>query len=407
MIKWSLLIDKLIWFFILLLFCSFYIFNSNTYSRFILLGITVIIGGLLLVKYNGRIPLYWHSFHSMVCLFVAFCLFSYMWSIDPVGPLLNAFIISQIFICMSVLYIYFVNFKTTEPLLNIIAWGGYLTALYSIFYYGPSNIRYILLSAGRLTNAFTNVNSLGMLMAISAIISGYQILFNKFQLKHLLVIPTIMVLAAAGSRTGLLAFLIGIILIVLIKFSKRNWVLSLFQYISVGIVTFLILKILLGTVIFEGINGRVETLFNLFRGNGEIDGSTMTRHWMIRIGWQQFLDTPFLGIGIGSSGLLLLRTMGWETYLHNNYIEMLACGGLVGTVLYYSLFILPAVRLFKQRSVPFSETYLCLILIFIMLLMDFGTVSYYVKSTYFYLMLFFVQVEINKRYLKEQQNGKI
>ncbi len=407
MIKWSLLIDKLIWFFILLLFCSFYIFNSNTYSRFILLGITVIIGGLLLVKYNGRIPLYWHSFHSMVYLFVAFCLFSYMWSIDSVGPLLNAFIIGQIFICMSVLYIYFVNFKTTEPLLNIIAWGGYLTALYSIFYYGPSNIRYILLSAGRLTNAFTNVNSLGMLMAISAIISGYQILFNKFQLKHLLVIPTIMVLAAAGSRTGLLAFLIGIILIVLIKFSKRNWVLSLFQYISVGIVTFLILKILLGTVIFEGINGRVETLFNLFRGNGEIDGSTMTRHWMIRIGWQQFLDTPFLGIGIGSSGLLLLRTMGWETYLHNNYIEMLACGGLVGTVLYYSLFILPAVRLFKQRSVHFSETYLCLILIFIMLLMDFGTVSYYVKSTYFYLMLFFVQVEINKRYLKEQQNGKI
>lgn len=404
--KWDVLIDKLIWLFTLVLFCSFYVFNATEYSRFILLGITFAVVGLLLLKNSGRIPLYWHSFHSTVCLFAFFCFLSCTWSIVPTETLVKTTTILQIWICMSVLYTHFVQQRDITPLLDIIMWSGYILTFYAFQFYGIGVIKSVIASAGRLDNAFSNVNTIGMLAALSTVITAYKILFYKFKWYHFLVLANIFMIAACGSRKSLVLFVLGMGAVVFLRYSAKNWVVSAVRYILVGVVLLLLFKLLLTLPMFAGVNQRMETLFNMYSGHGNVDNSAILRNMMVHAGWQQFLQTPFMGTGIGSSGELLLPIAGWRTYFHNNYIELLATGGIVGTFLYYLMFLIPALKLWKQRTLGDKNTYLCLIMIGLLLIMDWGAVSYYSKNTYFYIMLFFIQVQMNTRCLKEKINGQ-
>ena len=59
-------------------------------------------------------------------------------------------------------------------------------------------------------------------------------------------------------------------------------------------------------------------------------------------------------------------------------------------------------KLLRKQYWGNHETQLCLILIVLVLIMDWGAVSYYSKDTYFYIMIFFIQIRINKRYLAQK-----
>ena len=399
MLKLSLIIDRLIWLFSLFLFFSFYIFNSNVYSRFILLSITIGILFLLIIRDGLKIHFYWHSFHTSVLLFALFCLLSCFWSMDPVYSLIKSSIIFQLLICMSVLYIYFLQKGTITPMIDIIMWAGYLISIYSFVFYGIDNVIYIVNNAGRLDNSFSNVNSIGMLVAFSSIITIYKILFYKFKLYHLLLVLNIIIIAAAGSRTGLISFIIGVCSIFAIKYLDKKKMFSFFYFILICIIIIIFFKFVLTLPLFNNLNDRIESLFYFFTKKDIADGSTLTRMRMFSIGWNQFLQTPLLGIGIGSSEELLSYTIGRRTYLHNNYIELLSGVGIIGTTLYYLMLLLPAIKLFKQRHSKDKNTILCLIVIFLLLIIDFGSVSYNTKSTYFYIMMLFLQVKINNKIL--------
>jgi len=392
------LTDKLIWGLTVALFSSFYIFDASVYSRFVLLGITVLIAGLILVKNNFRIPVYWHIFHTLILVFVIYCFVSSVWSIDPSASIVQGSIIAQILICMSVLYTYYLPQKSTTPLWRVVMWGGYIVTVYAFFYYGLDTIKTILSAAGRLDNTFSNVNSLGMVAALSVVITLYEILFGKFRWYHLLVILNIVLIAATGSRKAVMLLCGGCGGVVLIRYSNKNWLVSLVQYlVAFGILLFC-LRLLLELPLLAGVRERFDTLFNLWRSTGEIDSSTFLRNWMIHIGWEQFLQHPLLGIGISASGAVLERVL-WRTYFHNNYIEMLACGGIVGFWLYYQILFIAFFQLFRQRFCPDKNTLLGLILIVLILVLDIGAVSYGSKSTYFYLMILFIQIKINNRFL--------
>ena len=155
--------------------------------------------------------------------------------------------------------------------------------------------------------------------------------------------------------------------------------------------------LLLSLPMFAKMQTRFTMVLGLFSSNAMMDTSTFMRQQMIIAGFYQFLQTPWLGVGIGSTPLVTLYAVGYETYLHNNYIEMLAGGGLIGATLYYSIFFLTGIPLCRQQSNGDANTGMCLVLLVLMLLMDGAMVSYYEKGTYFFILLFFVQVQLNKR----------
>lgn len=104
----------------------------------------------------------------------------------------------------------------------------------------------------------------------------------------------------------------------------------------------------LGSIGVRGMLGVVQNLYvysrfvRFFEGR---DTSAATRLDMIGEGWRLWLEAPILGHGIDQFRVL----SQFATYSHNNYIEMLATLGIVGFILYYSVYLLLFLRGWRTR----------------------------------------------------------
>ncbi len=96
---------------------------------------------------------------------------------------------------------------------------------------------------------------------------------------------------------------------------------------------------------------------------------------------------------MGSGHLVAEKYLNKAFYLHNNYAEILAGGGLVGFTVYYFIYVYLFVAFFRYWRYGTTETAVCLTLLVMALIEDYASVTYYAKETYFYLMLSFLETE--------------
>lgn len=393
------LIEKVIWLMTTFLVASFSIFDNNAYISLIIVAITVLI--LLLDSFtnNHKISIKLSKFHLWGFIFAAYCLLSSLWAVNPGYSFSKGLTIIQIIVCMSVLYNHYCKDFKLKPLLSILEYSGYMIALYYISFFGLSSIKSSLFLGSRVENAFANANTIGMACAMSLIISIYTVLYKnrKIIVKFPLIVLTLLIVAATASRKALVMIIIGVLLLFLFKYASRNIIITILKSLLICGLLGIIFIALLSLPIFDGLNHRMEGLIAAITGTGGVDNSTYLRQTFIKIGLEQFLETPFFGIGIDNARLLLLQHFGYTTYLHNNYVELLASGGIVGASLFYSIYAYIIYRLRSNWSNYSSEKIAVLILIFLMLAMDFGAVSYYSKGTYFYIMMFFLFIKYNTR----------
>ena len=100
-------------------------------------------------------------------------------------------------------------------------------------------------------------------------------------------------------------------------------------------------------------------------------------------------------MGIGNTSQISMAVTGHSTYLHNNFVELLASGGIIGFGIYYGIILYLIIKLtpFALKKDSFSDA--CLVILIVHTIADYGTVSYYNKGTYFILVGCFLQVYIN------------
>lgn len=132
--------------------------------------------------------------------------------------------------------------------------------------------------------------------------------------------------------------------------------------------------------LYNFIGYRFVTMISGLMGQ-ETDGSTGFRMSLIIWGIDWFKQKPIAGYGIGNYKYLLGTTydtwVGREgVYAHNNYIELLVDCGLIGTFLYYYLYLNIIVRFWKNRKV--FDTYLLIAFSIVLTLMvtEYGQISY-------------------------------
>jgi O-antigen ligase len=308
---------------------------------------------------------------------------------------------------MSVLYAYYSQKESVLELLESVKWAGYILTIYSIAFYGMDTIRATLAAEGRIDNAYTNVNSIAMLAAISLVITVFQCLYYKVSFTIIFSVPEIVLIAASGSRKALLTAGIGILLVVVFRYTSRNVLKTIFRYIVLAIIAIFIVRVFLYLPIFAGLNERMEGMLAVFTGKGAVEHSALLRQQYILAGIAQFKKTPILGIGIANSNYILQAAFGKDTYLHNNFVEMLACGGVVGFLMYYFMELWPFLKLWKHRKEDDPCTHMVLILIIVLLIMDYGMVSYYSKTMYFYIMIYYLQARILKNRSLERESKRI
>lgn len=386
--------DRLIEACSVVLIASFYIFESQSYGKYVLFGISVLILLITAGKNSGRIRVKLDPFHYWIGGFALFCLASAVWATNRSEAISKGVTIIELLICMSCMYVYYREYGSVEQLLTVIMWTGYVVMAYSVLFIGVSETIRVITTSSRILTAFSNRNGVAIILMYSLLITLYRWLFRGFKALYLLSIPELVFILLIGSRKAFVGVIIGIALLFLYKIVSERQFKTLGRTVILLAAGYFIIRILSDFNIFSFVSHRMESIFNYLSGTGYVDNSTVVRNQMRAAGLQVFRANPILGIGFGNS---YLYGIGDYTYFHDNFVEILSSGGILGFIIYYGMYVYILFKLLKNHVFKRSDMMLILIILILTLVMDYGSVSYYSKSTYAFFVLFFLSaIEIRR-----------
>lgn len=330
--------------------------------------------------------------------FILFCAFSIMWSKNAPVALTRTLTLVQLWLMSLVLISYLTYECNIEATIWAIFFSGVIGSLYIFGYYGVDEYLEMLEAGERAGSEIANVNTVGMYMAITTII-GFFLGYEKKKIYcYILLLPAVVLALGSGSRKALAMMVIGIILIVLFNYiNNANWKKAL-KAILIMIALTIVFFMVKDMPIFETVFDRFDSMTG---EKGPVDGSTRIRMKMIEEGWKYFKQHPLSGTGIANSFIVSVKIPGaGSTYLHNNFIELLATVGIFGFVFYYSMVMFIIYNLFAiVKKTKSSVCALISIILLIQVIMDYGSVSYFDKMTYIYFTIGAAVVQINKKIL--------
>lgn len=327
-----------------------------------------------------------------------------MWGSDFIGT----------FLMMYVIYICYRNESTIDTMLKIFMISGYFVIISSIMYYGIDYFVLILKSSefsisNRLSNDFINANVLGMRAAYSILINIYLFLYKK---SHVCYLPfsflCILIIAFSQSRKAIIIIGIGTFMMLILKnMNNKNFISKFWGLIKILIVLIVLWFVISYVPAFSALNERMQYVVNYFSGKGEVGLSITERSELIKIGKEIFVHHPILGIGIDNAKLVVLKIMGKKDYyLHNNYWEMLADGGIIGFIIYYWIYAFILKKMIKFRRLSDGEFVICFTFLILSLILDNAAVSYLSKTTYYKLLFIFIYCERLTKY-DDKNKGKL
>ncbi len=389
-------IDLLIWMGTVLLLTLFCTAATNTYGRYALIAVTLAVFLLQAIKTGGTIRFRLAQFHVHWLLFGGYCLLSALWAWNTSRALSQGRTIIEVLLIVSVFYFCYQDEPDLWKLYNAVKWSGITTALYTIYILGIDQVLANVVGGDRILVEFANINTIGIVAAFALVISLYEMLFRKWRLvTTLFCVPTLLVVAASGTRKALLMLMIGAVLLLYYRFKDRNILKTVVRFALAGVVVLAFVSLV--APLFVGLTGRMEGFIALLTGQGEAEDSATIRMSYVELGLRQFAKTPLVGIGMGNSNELVLQEYGEDTYLHNNFVELLCCGGIVGFVIFYAMYACCIPIIFRNRKNEDPLVILGLVMILLMLIMDAARVSLFSKPTIFYFMIFFLHAKKLKK----------
>lgn len=372
------------------------LFGESKTGSYLLIGSIFLLLAIYLIKTHMIIylPGSTKGFSFWMLLFSAFCLVSSYWAENSQESIRIGFDLLEItFATIILLFNYQNDDNSVNKLLEIVMYGSYIILFIVIINYGISGLISLFLAGSRLDVVGGNANQIGSQAFYSIIIHLYFLSQGEKRKTGGLLIIATLVLVVSQSRKMYLGFVLSVLLYYyfgsLARNDRQNNRLKFIGIILIGILgLFVISQIPAFSVIFERVSKMLETL----TGKASTDSSTSVRMELTGIGMRLFHSSPWLGVGIGNPGLYAGSIFGRDSYyLHNNYVELLAGGGVVGTILFYSVYVVILYRYLKYRNFDDKQFNLCLTLLLIRLFFDYGAVSYSEKAVYVYMMILWLK----------------
>lgn len=387
------------------LFAVFILFEGYAWGKYAFLAASFAIYILGLLERNDKVVFRLDAYVFLNVVFIFYAFLTALWAKSPDSTITMTRTLIRTFLCAYIVYLYFVKEEDVSRLLRILMWAGYIVAIYALMFYGVDE----LMKAGsdsslRVDNEFANVNSIAISCALSVMIQANEFLEKRNRWTCFFLIPVFIVIGATQSRKALLFLIIGVFSAFIVKNQNESTIKKVAKTILGCVIAFILVYCLLQLEIFSGIKERMEELLNSFSGKGEVDHSALIREQMIEAGWREFIEHPIGGIGISNSYFITLQYFGRKTYLHNNFVELLSCGGIFAFVFYYAIYAYLFYNLWKYRKADKKQAMFFAIWLLIMLALDYGNVSYYSKDQNYYLMIHFVNIENLKRKARVEQS---
>lgn len=362
---------------------SFYIFGERAetvfYSDLMLYGLVAAVGLHVL---RGA-PFTLGSPVLLTSIFVTYSVTSYFWSWRPEATGAKAVTMLLLLALFTVLWVYFGG-RDPEYVIWVLCVAGIVLSGYVVLHYGPAAYVAGLLAGERMGRDINNLNALAMQTGLSAVICFWFALHRDQRAFYGWSVLPILVTFGTGSRKGLVLILGGVLLLYALALSpgRRTRVIA-------GIGVFLLaISLVIELPIFATLTERLSGVL----GEAQPDYSTAVRQEMIAVGLDQFSRTPLLGIGMGASGLLTAARFNDDTYLHNNFVELLATLGSIGLLLYYALYAHILIRLAPRVRARDATAIIVAVILLLQLPMDYGAVSYDSKTTWTLLLVGFLAV---------------
>lgn len=313
--------------------------------------------------------------------FTIYCYFSRLWAWNEALVISSSkFLIpAMIFVVIGINY--FIKISNVRACLFALAISGIALSIYVIIDNGGLSAFYgtATQTGNRLTAGDRNENFVGFICGLSIVTLLYYAIYERKRLCFFFAALPLVVLITSGSRTAILTLAVGILAIVLIRQKNKKGVVKFLKIIGFSVIVIICFKLILSLEIMSTFNKRLEDFLTTITGkSSRVDGSTASRMKLIEIGWEQFKKTPFLGIGFGNSPELNWRMMRHYYYSHNEYIEHLVNGGIIGFILFYSGIFYIMIKHIKLMKVSKrTELIVSFVTIIMYLVKGIGGVSYY------------------------------
>jgi O-antigen ligase len=248
-------------------------------------------------------------------------------------------------------------------------------------------------------------NSLGEICAVFSAVLYYLYIKEKKKKYLALILLNFVIVLLTKSRTSLffmLVCLIGVIFFYAKKAGKIKVIL-----ISLCSCVVLLWAVLNIPALYEVIGFRVEGLIGIFNSSKYVtDDSTLGRMKLLRVGIKVFEGSPLIGVGINNYGYYAYNYWGIWTIVpaHNNYIELLADIGIIGTFFYYILIyvsLFRGIRMIKKTNQEQRAVLsVLLILLIYRVIADFFGVSY--LEDFLQVMNFICVAGVTRMYYKRE-----
>jgi O-antigen ligase len=162
---------------------------------------------------------------------------------------------------------------------------------------------------------------------------------------------------------------------------------------------------------------RMRNVGHILRGETLEKGEQSLPHRLklYKTGWNLFLENPAFGGGLASFSETKIGHFRWGsigTYSHSNFMEILVSSGLIGFIIYYSIYGIVVIRLVRiaisNSSIANTPSihFLAVVIPFT-IFFDFFAITYYVKEFWIVLtvILGLVKILMDKASLPWHENS--
>ena len=287
----------------------------------------------------------------------------------------------QLFVLFFFSYMYIKQIGRLEDYYNAMYLSGIGLIFYSLYVYGGLSGFLAIMSTGhRMGDLIGNQNTYGLVFANAALVALYYFFFNN-EKRHVLLAGLLIFFGfSSGSKKVAFLLLIGLIFLILSKYGIRKP----FKVLIYSFASLLVGWMFIHLPIFSTILERLESYFSV-TGNT----SDNIRAELIRFGLKLFMENPLLGYGLNNYHLF-----HWSgVYSHNNYIEVLVSLGIIGFIIYYSIFINSATVLIKKREYLKPIHFLLAFSILSSFVFGYGMVQFYSKGIWILMGVILAEID--------------
>lgn len=346
--------------------------------RFIgtLTGLLMLFASMLLWvgRRNERVVIPYNT--VWYALFTAYSAMSSLWSSYINADMASYFLRMIVIIAMiTSVSIYVDKPEDLERIIKL-----YIFSMVVIVLMEFSSVPFADWSKGSMGSHFSGSNPNGVaFLAFCAELMAFYEFYSKNKKWYCLLVALFLVFVIlSSSRKAMFAAVAGPVLFVLFSTYKKNYFFNIVAVLTISVLV--IFFIMTDENAYNAIGKRITSMLTFWfeERDHTVDNSLYMRSYYIDLAQRMFSESPIFGKGMGNFAKIIDHVYMLDAvYSHNNFWQILSELGLVGFIIYYSLYFVTVVRLAKGAFINKSRmNMLFLTFMILLLVLETGLVTY-------------------------------